>query len=127
MNADVGSTVNVEPARSPQSPPVTDNHLRGDGGPSEPLWMAFGGHPPTPPLLPTAAPNPEGIPIDPALTNTTLEIPPPIPHLQSFSSSSPPTPPPNPPIVSTNATLVRVASLTLDRPGSVASITPPTF
>ena len=89
--------------------------------------MAFGGRPPTPLLLPTAAPNPEGIPIDPALTNTTLEIPPPIPHLQSFSSSSPPTPPPNPPIVSTNATPVRVASLTLDRPGSVASITPPTF
>jgi hypothetical protein len=117
--------VNVEPARSPQSPPVTDNHLQGDGGPSEPLWMAFGGRPPTPPLFPTAAPNPEGIPIDPALTNTTLEIPPPIPHLQSFSSTFPPTPLPNPPIVSTNATPVRVASLTPDRPGSVASITPP--
>ena len=47
--------------------------------------MAFGGRPPTPTFLATAAPIPEDVPIDPALINATPEIASAISHLQSFT------------------------------------------
>jgi hypothetical protein len=129
------TNVNVSPelAVTPQSPLpiVTDNHLRGDGSPSEPIWMAFGGHPPATTSLPTLATEPQEIPIDPALIDTTHETgyispssknppaaiaPPEAPHIGSSSSPS------DPPAHSTPAVAGHTAPIRVDQPGSVSSI-----
>ncbi|KIM44283.1 hypothetical protein M413DRAFT_9431 [Hebeloma cylindrosporum] len=110
----------LEPAYSSPSPPIaTDNHLQGDGGPSQPLWMAFGGRPPTPPPPPTIVPNVQEVPqfpIDPALMNT---IPEPTTNARPHAAHSSDNSLPNTPI--------SVESQTGEQPHSSAAAIPPSI
>jgi hypothetical protein len=67
-----GLTANPEPVPPESHLGITDNHLSRDGGPSEPVWMAFGGRPPA--TLSIPAQEIPMILIDPDLLATTPSL-----------------------------------------------------
>jgi len=116
-----GLTANPEPVPPESHSSITDNHLSGDGGPSEPVWMAFGGRPPATSSIP--AQEIPMIPIDPDLLATTPSVRS-ITLSSNRSSATPPQPSPYTRTLTPNVSPPRIEPPAAESPTAASDALP---